>query len=119
MEKKKGFTLVEVLVVIMVSTLVLALVGGTMVFVTTTMGDLIEESEEIDMAKNIEKYLRSLPIESRSACNLNGKDLEYNGEIVFEDTSLSLFIIIENQGFLKCYLEFDSGRRFEFILNAI
>ena len=57
--KRKGFTLVEVLVVILVSTLILATVGGTMVYISSTTGELMNESEEIDAAKNIENYVRA------------------------------------------------------------
>ena len=58
-KKKKGFTLVEVIVVMLVATLVFSMVGGTMVYITITTGNLIKQSEEIDMAKNIEKYVRN------------------------------------------------------------
>lgn len=59
MSKKRGFTLVEVLVVIAITTLVFALVGGAMVFLTKSSGDLIHKSEAIIQAQTIEKHLRS------------------------------------------------------------
>ena len=60
MQKKSGFTLVEIIVVIAISAIVLTMVGTTMVFMTNVSGNLLEEAEDIDMAKNIEKYLRGL-----------------------------------------------------------
>jgi len=62
MSKKRGFTLVEVLVVIAIATLVFALVGGTFVFLATSSGDLIHKSEAIIQAQTIEKHLRSLDL---------------------------------------------------------
>lgn len=62
MSKKRGFTLVEVLVVIAITTLVFALVGGAMVFLTQSSGDLIHKSEAIIQAQTIEKHLRSLDL---------------------------------------------------------
>ena len=62
MSKKRGFTLVEVLVVIAIATLVFALVGGTFVFLAKSSGDLIHKSEAIIQAQTIEKHLRSLDL---------------------------------------------------------
>lgn len=62
MSKKRGFTLVEVLVVIAIAALVFALVGGTFVFLATSSGDLIHKSEAIIQAQTIEKHLRSLDL---------------------------------------------------------
>ena len=59
-QSKKGFTLIEVVVVIFISTLLISMVAGTMVYVTRTTKDLIKEAEEIEMARNIENYFREL-----------------------------------------------------------
>ena len=59
-QKKSGFTLVEILVGIAMSAIVLTMVGTTMVFMTQMTGDILQQAEDIDMAKNIEKYLRGL-----------------------------------------------------------
>ena len=83
MSKKRGFTLVEVLVVIAIATLVFALVGGTFVFLATSSGDLIHKSEAIIQAQTIEKHLRSL-------------DLNDDNKVTFEkadDNTLYLYKI--------------------------
>lgn len=69
MSKKRGFTLVEVLVVIAIATLVFALVGGTFVFLATSSGDLIHKSEAIIQAQTIEKHLRSFVDEKTNKVN--------------------------------------------------
>ena len=126
-QKKKGFTLTEVMVVILVSTLVLAMVGGTMIFITTTTSELIQEAEEIEMAKNIEKYLRSLPradnyyIERAVAFDKKtGNIKNRKEEIIFSNTGLIEFIMGPEyvDGFMKCYMKFQSGKVFEFIIRV-
>lgn len=69
MSKKRGFTLVEVLVVIAIATLVFALVGGTFVFLATSSGNLIHKSESIIQAQTIEKHLRSFVSEDNRVNN--------------------------------------------------
>lgn len=132
MQKKKGFTLIELLVVMLISSLILSLVAGTMIFITNSAGKLIQEAEDIDMAKNIEKYLRGL-VEKGVQINENDKEIKLNngvikiendnllfdGKVVFTNTGLiNKEIITYVDGFIKCYLEFDSGKKFEFILGV-
>ena len=129
LHKKKGFTLIEVLVVMLVSTLVLTMVGGTMVFITTRTGELIHNSEEINTAQNIEKYLRylaqqtddidCLDINNDSSIivwNEQNGDIYYNDKTVFENTELTFFNLWLEDDFLKCKMKFQSGREFEFIV---
>ena len=94
MSKKRGFTLVEVLVVIAITTLVFALVGGAMVFLTKSSGDLIHKSEAIIQAQTIEKHLRSFVDESN---NIEGLTVGDNNKctiesVVFEDSNNTLKI---------------------------
>ena len=94
MSKKRGFTLVEVLVVIAITTLVFALVGGAMVFLTKSSGDLIHKSEAIIQAQTIEKHLRSFVDESN---NIKGLTVGNNNKcsiesVVFEDSNNTLKI---------------------------
>ncbi|MBO5716167.1 MAG: type II secretion system protein [Clostridia bacterium] len=141
LQKKSGFTLVELIVVIAISAIVLTMVGTTMVFMTNMSGDLLQEAEDIDMAKNIEKYLRSFVDENKKLTkNLemdfkneekpanevfkieNGNLIELDDEkTVFSDTGLEEFKIYtdNNSGFIKCYMKFDSGKEFEFILSVV
>ncbi len=123
MKKKKGFTLVELLVVMLISSLILSLVAGTMIFITNSAGRLIQEAEDIDMAKNIEKYLRGLDVEGWNTVDLDDDgNLVFNGEVIFTNTGLTnkdinKDIIEVEDGFIKCYLKFDSGKEFDFILG--
>ena len=125
--KKKGFTLVEVLVVMLVSTIVFALVGGTMFFISTSTNRYIQQSKDIDTAKNIEKYLRSLGPDMQSLNDWktliifsNNGDI-YNGDkIIFTDTNLENFnIVCDDNKFIKCYMTYKSGMNFEFVVDQI
>lgn len=122
MKKKKGFTLVELLVVMLISSLILSLVAGTMIFITNSAGKLIQEAEDIDMAKNIEKYLRGLDVDDWKSVKLEDGNLKFNGEVIFTNTGLKKFEIdfddVDNNGFIECKLEFDSGKEFDFILGV-
>ncbi len=109
MSKKRGFTLVEVLVVIAIATLVFALVGGTFVFLATSSGNLIHKSESIIQAQTIEKHLRSFVSEDNRVNNdifnqsmisfdsdkdtLTIKGSEYEN---VQDYSISLFYLDDN-----------------------
>ena len=135
MSKKRGFTLVEVLVVIAITTLVFALVGGAMVFLTKSSGDLIHKSEEIIQTQTIEKHLRSL-VGDENKCTLNAqqnqsmniyqinglevkwdnKTLTINGT-EYDDTGLYSFSIDHSSGFVKCTLTYTNGGTYTFILG--
>ena len=135
-KNKKGFTLVEVLVVILISGLVLSMIAGAMIFVTNSSGDLIHQAEDIDMAKNIEKYLRNLVKENELSLlvtrNTNneiendlfkidesGNLIDNSGQKIFSDTGLIEFKISNEGGFVKCSMTFDSGKHFEFTLGIV
>ncbi len=136
-EKRRGFTLVEVLVVILVSTLLLTVLAGTMIYITTTVGDFIQRAEEIEIAKNIEKYFRSIDINDLTV-DLNNEDnnvevyenyiitessdlIHKSGEVIFYDTGLEEFEISRNtdSNVVKCYMKFHSGVEFEFVVGII
>ena len=111
--KKKGFTLVEIIVVIAISTIVLTMVGGSMIFITSTSANLMQQAEDIDMAKNIETYLRGLADTTNVKLDSDGNLIDDNG-IIFSDTGL------KDNGFEikdgKCNLTFKSEKHFEFTL---
>ena len=128
-KKKKGFTLVEVIVVMLVATLVFSMVGGTMVYITITTGNLIKQSEEIDMAKNIEKYVRNniqtimdnYPQDNWNE-ETNEKVLSLLGQEGFSDIELVTFKIYQKNDesdFIRCNIEFKSGRQFDFIIGEV
>ena len=68
-----------------------------MVFVTTTTGDLIKQAEEIEMAKNIEKYLRNISIVNENMSESDGEEHIYSNYTIenlpFSDTGLTNFNI--------------------------
>lgn len=137
-KSKKGFTLIEVLVVILISGLVLSMVAGAMIFVTNSSGELIHQAEDIDMAKNIEKYLRNLVDRdlkdidwtefeidikendrenSYFSIDESGNLIDNSGQKIFSDTGLIEFKISNEGGFVKCSMTFDSEKHFEFTLG--
>ena len=138
MQKKSGFTLVEIIVVIAISAIVLTMVGTTMVFMTNVSGNLLEEAEDIDMAKNIEKYLRKfspndiIKSENSEKKYTQGNETDFgcfiidadgnikensSSKTIFSDTRLSIFSIQQEGDFIKCKMKFESGKEFEFILG--
>ena len=60
MSKRRGFTLTEIVVGIALTSLVLAMVGGCLYFVSTYSGTLINKSEELTKLQTIETHLRSV-----------------------------------------------------------
>ena len=135
-KSKKGFTLVEVLVVILISGLVLSMVAGAMIFVTNSSGDLIHQAEDIDMAKNIEKYVRNLAkenelskLETRNIgeeienelfkIDESGNLIDKDNQRIFSDTGLTEFTINSEGRFIKCSMTFDSGKHFVFTLGIV
>ena len=132
-KKKRGFTLVEVIVVMLVATLVFSMVGGTMVYITITTGNLIKQSEEIDMAKNIEKYVRNniqTIMDNSPQGTLNEEtnetvyiqDISQLGQEGFSDIELVTFKIYQKNDesdFIRCNIEFKSGRQFDFIIGEV
>ena len=139
-KSKKGFTLVEVLVVILISGLVLSMVAGAMIFVTNSSGDLIHQAEDIDMAKNIEKYLRNLVDQESEEIDWtsfeisikdnvrennyfkideSGNLIDKDNQRIFSDTGLTEFTINNDDGFIRCSMTFDSGKNFVFTLGIV
>ena len=59
-KSKKGFTLMEVLVVVFISTLLITMVAASIIYISKTTAKLIQEAEEIEMARNIEHYFREV-----------------------------------------------------------
>ena len=118
LRNKKGFTLIEVLVVILVATLVIALVCGTLIFITKSTNNFVVQSKEIDTAKNIEKYLRSVENISDIKYSESTDELLCDDVVIFSDTGLTRFEIVNEGEFIKCYMEYSSGSEFEFIIDV-
>lgn len=133
MSKRRGFTLTEIVVVIALTSLVLAMVGGCLYFVSTYSGTLISKSEELTKVQTIETYLRGqVKLDngyiSEGTCEKlrglkidNGNLVNQDGEAVIKNTNLKELNVIanEHESFLKCELTFQSGNDYTFILGIV
>ena len=118
MSKKRGFTLVEILVVVAITTLVLAMVGGLLIFMAETSGTLIHKSEELMLVQSIESYLRGVYENEGAASLLNGNvklqegNIKNGDNVIFKDTDLSVFrIYLDDEKFVRCELTFEPDGR--------
>ena len=112
MTKKRGFTLVEILVVLAITTLVLAMVGGLLIFMADTSGKLIHKSEELMLVQSIETYLRGVLVLKQDNEVIEPKSIEVakterNNSIEFtlkvyyyenDPNSNQVVIIFDSQG---------------------
>ena len=134
-KSKKGFTLMEVLVVVFISTLLITMVAASIIYISKTTAKLIQEAEEIEMARNIANYFELLEDEDFSRLTYKedigivlyedyvlsaSSDLTYKSKnIIFSETGLEKFQIyrVLDTGFIFCSMEFQSGRTFEYIIG--
>lgn len=131
--KKRGFTLTEIIVVIALSTLVLAMIGGVLYFVSTYSGVLITKSEQLTRAQTIEKSMRGYAetdISQLAYITLDDgnivmyKDTTFE-KTLFKDTGLSNFEIYSvgnyeddpYKFFVKCKFQFGDDEPFDFIVG--
>ena len=138
MSKKRGFTLTEVLVVLALVTVVFVAVGGLMIYMAQSSGSLIHQSEEIMLTQSIEGYIRGM-IEHE---NVDIEDMLYISDIdedrmlrlengvlydcrsnvpkeIFKDTGLATFRIYKKGNFYKCYMQYESGVEYDFIIGIV
>ena len=124
MSKRRGFTLTEIVVVIALTSLVLAMVGGCLYFVSTYSGTLISKSEELTKVQTIETYLRgqvSIDGENNNKYITNYSDLLklqiIHGDLVICKVDETFETIIKNTGFSNLSLELfyiKDGARYEY-----
>ena len=144
MSKRRGFTLTEIVVVIALTSLVLAMVGGCLYFVSTYSGTLISKSEELTKVQTIETYLRGITNQEGSSKydNIINSTIDAHGKIELLDphndiTLESILNTIKNTGlkrifiykderityednvFVKCTLVFQSNNEYTFILGIV
>ena len=142
MSKKRGFTLTEVLVVLALVTVVFVAVGGLMIYMAQSSGSLIHQSEEIMLTQSIEGYIRGMithekvelekmlaPFSIPENKNTEGKLRLENGNLydytfsepkeVFKDTGLAVFRIYKEGNFYKCYMQYESGVEYDFIIGIV
>lgn len=124
MSKKRGFTLTEVLVVIAVTTLVLALVGGTLVFMTESCGRLIEKSEELLLVSAIEDSMRKQFEDGQIAhISLSDGNIKRGDTVLFKDTGVSQILFnsakVDNGDIclVRCTLTFTNSS-YSFIIGT-
>lgn len=119
MSKRRGFTLTEIVVVIALTSLVLAMVGGCLYFVSTYSGTLINKSEELTKVQTIETYLRGKVVLNNDEYITNYNDLiafeiDGNGDLITGDNAT----VIKNTGFselrITCfYIDSDNNKKYE------
>ncbi len=146
MSKRRGFTLTEIVVVIALTSLVLAMVGGCLYFVSTYSGTLISKSEELTKVQTIETYLRGFATneegnllndlqvdDDHRTIGKNNKNIvlkndtiKFGDQDVIKNTNLTTieFEIVkideeDDKGFLRCKLVFQSGNDYTFILGIV
>ena len=114
MSKRLGFTLTEIVVVIALTSLVLAMVGGCLYFVSTYSGTLINKSEELTKVQTIETYLRGQVVLKDGTKYIDNHDyitkfdIDINGDLVYKEDGQVTKTVIKNTGFKK--LEFELFR---------
>ena len=115
MSKRRGFTLTEIVVVIALTSLVLAMVGGCLYFVSTYSGTLISKSEELTKVQTIETYLRGQVQKNGFTSLINssdGKQLTNEPKIHIDD-DLHLInggaVVVKNTGFSKILIFKDTN----------
>ena len=122
MSKRRGFTLTEIVVVIALTSLVLAMVGGCLYFVSTYSGTLISKSEELTKVQTIETYLRGQTGLDNESEYINDENYEKllkfaieNGDLFYQEENTEKKIIIKNTGFKDLKFELfyidDDGQR--------
>lgn len=120
MSKRRGFTLTEIVVVIALTSLVLAMVGGCLYFVSTYSGTLISKSEELTKVQTIETYLRGQVIidgENNNNYITNYSDL-LKLQIIHGDLLTDNETVIKNTGFSELkityfYIDSDHNKKYE------
>lgn len=119
MSKRRGFTLTEIVVVIALTSLVLAMVGGCLYFVSTYSGTLISKSEELTKVQTIETYLRGQTGLENGNKYINYEKLlafkiDGNGDLITGDNAT----VIKNTGFSKLeitcfYIDANNEKQYE------
>lgn len=131
MSKKRGFTLIEVVVVIAITTIVLGMVATLFVFMTNSSRELIVKSEQIMLAQSIENSVRGYAKDKGAAYLVDKivfedeKIIHNNGtpdnlgddKVLFEDTNLSIFSITIQDDFVYCTMQFKDATYYNFILG--
>ena len=134
MLKKRGFTLVELLVAIAITTLLFAMIGGTYIFMAQSQGNLLDKSSELFFAQEIADYLKEniskFPNEILNSTNginivrtdnetnpysiwinkntgtLYGPNKSGSEKEIFTNLKIDSCVIYRDNDFIRCKLEF-------------
>ncbi len=119
-KKRTGFTLVELLVAMLCASLVLTMVGGTVVFMTKTTDELIDVSEEAYKISTMKEYILAQnydAVPTGFTVDTQHKKLLNNGKCVVEHTELLEIIFSEDENFIYCKLIF-SEENYQFVAGT-
>jgi len=120
--KRFGFTLVELLVTMFIATIALTMITGTVIFMSKANDELIEDSQntykiQIMMDKiHSEEY--STKDDYENTFKLIEGDLTKNGEVVVSDTKLENLVFYNQDEFIYCELVFPN-KSYKFIVRKI
>ena len=120
--KRFGFTLVELLVTMFIATVALTMITGTVIFMSKANDELIEASQntykiQIIMDKiHSEEY--STKDDYENTFKLIEGDLTKNGEVVVSDTKLENLVFYNQDEFIYCELVFPN-KSYKFIVRKI
>jgi prepilin-type N-terminal cleavage/methylation domain-containing protein len=122
LNKRLGFTLVELLVTMFIATIALTMITGTVIFMSKANDELIEDSQntykiQIMMDKiHSEEY--STKDDYENTFKLIEGDLTKNGEVVVSDTKLENLVFYNQDEFIYCELVFPN-KSYKFIVRKI
>ena len=122
LNKRLGFTLVELLVTMFIATIALTMITGTIIFMSKANDELIEDSQntykiQIMMDKiHSEEY--STKEDYENTFKLIEGDLTKNGEVVVSDTKLENLVFYNQDEFIYCELVFPN-KSYKFIVRKI
>ncbi len=95
MNKKNGFTLVELLVAIACTTLVIAMVTGTFIFVNKSNDRIIEKANLYYQVQTVQKYVRSLNLTSEQivpAFKFENGNVIHNEKLIAADSGITSIV---------------------------
>ena len=115
--KKRGITLVELLVAMLCATIATTMIVGTTLFISYSTNELIQAGSEGYRVKNIADYIISQNHESNPQAEyvVNGEEntLSHNDTVIARDTQILKIEFSDDENFIYCNLVFqDESYRF-------
>ena len=108
--KKRGITLVELLVAILCATLAISMVVGTTLFITFSTNELIKTGAEVYVTQNVKEYILSqnhqtIP-QDEYTINSEENTLSHNSTTLARDIKILKIDFSEDENFIYCTLVF-------------